>query len=242
MNGDALAVEIERELRTLGTPERAKNERAYLRSDLAFLGVTVPNIRAVAKRIHAKHAAIEHDELVALVEALWREPIHERRMVAVELLRLCGPTLEARDIDLIEGMIRESRTWALVDTLAEYVAGGLVEKHKKLARVLDRWARDVDFWVRRAAMLALLGPLRRGEWDFARFGRYADGMLNEREFFIRKAIGWILRETSKRRPDLVSQWLQPRAHRAAGLTLREAVKYLPSEQRERILRLATKKG
>jgi 3-methyladenine DNA glycosylase AlkD len=60
-------------------------------------------------------------------------------------------------------------------------------------------------------------------------------MLEEREFFIRKAIGWVLREASKRRPDLVYAWIAPRAGRASGVTIREAVKYLPSAQRDEIL-------
>jgi 3-methyladenine DNA glycosylase AlkD len=60
-------------------------------------------------------------------------------------------------------------------------------------------------------------------------------MLDEREFFIRKAIGWVLRETSKRRPDEVTAWLAPRTHRASGVTMREAVKYLPSADAERLM-------
>jgi 3-methyladenine DNA glycosylase AlkD len=71
--------------------------------------------------------------------------------------------------------------------------------------------------------------------DFERFGRYADAMLSEREFFIRKAIGWVLRETAKQRPDRVYEWLLRRAGRASGVTVREAVKYLPMAQRESIL-------
>ena len=89
--------------------------------------------------------------------------------------------------------------------------------------------------MRRSALLALLLPLRRGDGDFERFSRYADAMLEEREFFIRKAIGWVLRDTSKRRPELVAAWLGPRAGRASGVTVREAVKYLAEPQREAIL-------
>ena len=114
-----------------------------------------------------------------------------------------------------------------MDGLAGNVAGGLVERYPELAATLDRWAADEDFWVRRSALLALLGPLRRGDGDFARFAGYADAMLEEREFFIRKAIGWVLRETGKKRPDLVAGWLGPRVHRASGVTVREAVKPLP---------------
>jgi len=78
-------------------------------------------------------------------------------------------------------------------------------------------------------------PLRRGGGDFERFARYADAMLDEHEFFIRKAIGWVLRETGKRRPDLVADWLAPRIPRASGVTVREAVKPLPPARREELL-------
>ena len=83
-------------------------------------------------------------------------------------------------------------------------------------------------------MLALLVPLRQGGGDFVRFGRYADAMLDEREFFIRKAIGWVLRDTGRKRPDLVYEWLLPRAARASGVTIREAVKPLSPAQRDAI--------
>jgi len=92
--------------------------------------------------------------------------------------------------------------------------------------VLDRWATDENFWVRRAALLALLRPLRRGEGDFDRFARYADMMLAEREFFIRKAIGWVLREVSKKRPALLRELVASHGAQMSGLTRREATKYL----------------
>jgi len=127
---------------------------------------------------------------------------------------------------------RESRTWALVDGLAASVVGPLSERCPELWRTLDRWASDDDFWVRRATLLAHLLALRRGEGDFERFGRYADAMLEEDEFFIRKAIGWVLRDTARKRPALVYAWLEPRARRASGVTIREAVKYLSDRQRQ----------
>lgn len=84
-------------------------------------------------------------------------------------------------------------------------------------------------------MLALLPPLRRGAGDFRRFARYADAALDEPEFFLRKPIGWVLRETAKRRPDLVYEWLSPRIARVSGVTLREAVRYLSAAQRDELL-------
>ena len=144
--------------------------------------------------------------------------------------------LQAADAQLIEKMLRTAGTWALVDGLAADVMGSLVERFGELTATLDRWAVDDNFWIRRSAMLSLLVPLRRGDpRHFDRFAGYADAMLGEREFFIRKAIGWVLRETAKRQPDLVADWLTPRAHLASGVTVREAVKWLPAAQRDALL-------
>jgi 3-methyladenine DNA glycosylase AlkD len=229
------ADELEQRLRLVGTPERAAQEKRYLKSDLRHLGATVWQIRGEVRSFVKERPDLSHADLVALVEALWSEPVHERRMAAVFLLDGCPDLLGPGDLLLIERLIRESRTWALVDGLAGDITGRLLVRHPQAASELDRWASDDDFWVRRAALLAQIQPLRNDE-PFARFGRYADAMLDEKEFFIRKAIGWVLRETSKRRPQEVFEWLAPRADRASGVTLREAVKYLEPEQREALLR------
>jgi 3-methyladenine DNA glycosylase AlkD len=216
-------------------PARAPAEKAYLKSDLEFLGVGLPAMRQIVGGVKRHYQGLDRQCLVALVDILWKTPVFERRMMAVLLLEAFEPLLQPIDIALLERLIRQSKTWAFVDELAIVITGPLVERAPELRRVLDRWARDEDFWVRRSAMLALLRPLRRGRGDFQRFAGYADRMLEEREFFIRKSIGWVLRETGKPQPDMVHAWLLPRAARASGVTVREAVKYLSSAQRAAVL-------
>jgi 3-methyladenine DNA glycosylase AlkD len=220
---------IERALRSQGSQDRAVGAKRYLKSDLEFIGVATPSLRKTIKEAAARQDGLDRHQVLATVRALWSRPVFELRAGAVELLALHVSLLEPRDIRLVEELLGSSRTWALIDGLAARVAGPLVERSPALGAVLDRWAADQDLWLRRAALLALLLPLRRGSGDFERFARYADRMLEEKEFFIRKAIGWVLRESGKRRPDRVIAWLEPRAHRAASLTVREAVRYLPTE-------------
>jgi len=226
---------IEGAARDIGTPERAAGERAYLKSDLEHLGVGLTDLRRIIKDFTSAHRELGHDELTALVKELWARPIHECRMAAIMLLERDRRLLGERDLTLIESMIRGSRTWAYVDSLAGDLAGSRVVLHPSAVSRLDRWSIDPNFWVRRSALLAMMEPLRQGA-DFRRFGGYADAMLDDKEFFIRKAIGWVLRETSKRRPAEVYAWLLPRANRASGVTLREAVKYLDAADRDSILR------
>ncbi len=221
-------------LRGLGSPERAVSEQNYLKSAMEFAGVTVPDMRAAVATWTRNCGGLDHDRLTALVEALWEGPLFESRVVATIFLERNTRLLDPADTDLIEYLLRRCGTWALVDPIAANVAGVLAEKHD-LTATLDRWAADPDFWIRRSALLSLLRPLRRGEGDFERFGGYADAMLEEKEFFIRKAIGWVLREVAKKRPELVAGWLGPRVHRASGVTVREAVKYLPDADRDLLL-------
>jgi 3-methyladenine DNA glycosylase AlkD len=233
----AVAEHIESGLVAIADPSRAEKERAYLKSDLVFLGVGVPATRQVVGQAWAEQGRLDHEGLIAAVSRLWESGIHERRMAAVELLKLAPPaTMSIDDEPVLEHLLRTARTWAYVDSLAADVVGNLVASSPQAwDPVLDRWASDEDFWIRRSALLSLLVPLRHGGGDFERFSRYADAMLDEREFFIRKAIGWVLRETGRRRPELVADWIEPRVARASGITVREAVKHIDGGRRARIL-------
>jgi 3-methyladenine DNA glycosylase AlkD len=232
--------ELDAALRAAAHPERADREKAYLKSTTVHYGVSVPATRALAVRTGQD---LDQQRLVALATELWDEPadspVHERRLLAAELLAARVDLLQATDVHLLERLLRQSRTWALVDTLAPSVAGPLSERFPRDVETrLDRWAVDDDFWLRRAALLAHLLPLRRGGGDWDRFTRYADSLLADREFFVRKAIGWVLRDTGRRRPDLVLAWVEPRVTRMSGVTLREAVKPFDPGDRERLLRTA----
>jgi 3-methyladenine DNA glycosylase AlkD len=231
------ADEIEARLRTGVPPERAAAAKAYLKLGyLDFTGASVPQARAAVLAWRRQQASLSREHLLAVADSLWTRPVFECRMAAVLLLTDRKQMLTAADMPAIERLLRESGTWALVDGLAADVAGSLMARFPELGTTLDRWAADDDFWIRRSALLALLVPLRRGDpAGFPRFTGYADQMLGEREFFIRKAIGWVLRETAKRQPALVLGWLAPRTDRVSGVTLREAVKYLPAADRDRLM-------
>jgi 3-methyladenine DNA glycosylase AlkD len=233
---DPDAVQITAELRAGGSATRAASEQNYLKSTLEFSGTAVPAIRGIVVAWRRAHPDLSDVRLTALAAALWDGPVFECKLAAIILLTDRRALLGPDDAPLVEQFLRTSGTWALVDSLAADVMGSLAERFPQLLPTLDRWATDDDFWIRRSALLALLVPLRRGDpTNFDRFGRYADTMLGEREFFIRKAIGWVLRETAKRQPEIVADWLAPRAGRASGVTMREAVKWLPAERRDALM-------
>jgi len=227
------AARLDTKMRQLGNPERAQKEQQYLKSELEHYGTDVPTLRRLA-RPAAK--GLDHDQLMALVSEMWSLPVHERRFVAAVLLGERSELLSASDLPAIEQMLREARTWALIDTLAPRPVGDISEHYPaESEKTLDSWATDNDFWLRRSALLAHLIPLREGRGDWHRFTRYADQMLTEKEFFIRKSIGWILRDTSRQRPELVRDWVAPRTGRMSGVTIREAVKRLDPDDRAALI-------
>jgi len=237
MNVVHLANELECELRAVGDTERAVGAKAYLKSDLEFIGVAAKPLRAVARAFLADHPDVDRTSLVELVLALWHRPVYELKAVAVAVLERRTGDLVTADLELLEDLLRRSHTWALVDWICTKVAAPVVQRDPGMtAVVLERWSRDDDFWVRRASMLIQLPALRAGGGDFELFATFASRMVGEKEFFIRKAIGWVLRDVSKKRPELAYGFLSEHVSEVSGLTFREGSKYLPAEQQESLLR------
>lgn len=232
----ATATAIDAGLAERVVPGRAEQERAYLKSDLRHLGVPVPAIRAAVRSALRDQPVDAHDDVVALVETLWdaEPPVHERRMAAAEVLRARVSVLGPGDLGLIERLLRSSRTWALVDAIAPWSLADLADAHPDVDAAVAEWGADDDQWIRRSALLRHLRPLREGRGDLAAFGAVADPLLDDPEFFIRKAIGWVLRDASKQDPDEVAAWIEPRAARMSALTFREATRRLPENTRHHL--------
>jgi 3-methyladenine DNA glycosylase AlkD len=219
--GDALAI-LGSKLRAAGTAARAKSEKAYLKSDLVFYGTAMPDLRSIAVEYAKAHPDLDRRALKAIARAAWKTDVFELRSVSVALLDRRKALLEDRDLPWLLDLVDGSATWAHVDWIAATIIGDVVGRYPASLRWLPVWAKQKNFWIRRTALLAQLNTLKHGEGDWDLFTDLAAGMLDEKEFFIRKAIGWVLREVSKKRPKLVLRVhaLAPRrderAHAARG--------------------------
>ena len=227
------------EFRLVGDDRRAAGEQAYMKTDLRFHGVTASQLRAVCKAFCNEHA-LDARSLRAIVDALFSTDWFDLRSMGIALLERKRALLVPGDTGWLIRLVRASACWAHVDYLATSVIDPLVAAHPALLARLRTWGKDRDFWVQRTALLAQLGALRHGGGDFPLFAEIAAPMLEEKEFFIRKAIGWVLREVSKKRPALVRDFFLEHGARASGLTLREGTKYLPAAMKREAL--ATRAG
>jgi len=217
--------------RAAGDAADAAAQKAYMKSALRFHGVVAATVRAACAEYCRAHA-LDHVALRGAVDALYATDWFDLRSAAVGLLERRRALITTADAAWLIGLVRASACWAHVDWLATKIVPRALPPDP--ARLLRRWARDRDFWVRRTALLATLDELRAGRGDFDLFAELAAPLLGEREFFIRKAIGWVLRDVSRRRPELTFAFVKAHALQMSGLTYREATRRLPASMRAKL--------
>lgn len=214
-NSDLVAL-----LRAAADPQRAPAMRAYMRDQFPFLGVPSPRLREVIRQ--AKLPRPTEPQLAAIVLELWALPEREFQYVACAHLRrhvkVCGPGF----IAVARELVVTKSWWDTVDTLASHTVGPLVQAHPELLSTMDAWIGDDNMWLARTAILHQLGY--KQSTDRARLFQYCEKQMGHPDFFIRKAIGWALREYAKTDPAAVRDFVHANADGLSGLSRREALK------------------
>lgn len=196
-----------------------------MKSALPFFGVKVPDVRALTKQL-AKGVR-DAGELRDAAETLWREATHrEERYAATTLIGLRPLRARLDMLDLYEEMIHTGAWWDLVDEVSSRVGEVLVAHPTEVTQLLLAWTSDDDLWIRRTSIIAQLK--RKAGTDRELLTIAIESNIEDTEFFIRKAIGWALREYGKTDPAWVRAFVA--AHpELSGLSRREALKNLATE-------------
>jgi len=199
--------------------------RSYMKSGLPFLGVPMPVVRAVARAAAGEHPPVSVLGLGATAAVLWRAATHrEHRYAAVALLLLPMADGALALLPLYEEMIVTGAWWDHVDAVAPRV-GRLLPEHAAAVRGrLLAWSNAPDRWLRRASIIAQLGAKERT--DVALLTRVIDGNAADPDVFVRKAIGWSLRDYARSDPEWVRGFVAARASALSPLSRREATKHL----------------
>ena len=225
---------LRREIRKLGSPERAKHSLRFLRTGPGeygegdkFLGLTVPEMRAIAKQ----YRDLDHDEIIELLQSEW----HEDRVVAL-LLLLDGykhgdDTRRARIHRAYLANTRRINNWDLVDMSAGSIVGGHLDAAE--ISLLVKLARSKDLWERRIAIVATFHFIKRGE--LAPTLRISEMLLGDRHDLIHKAVGWMLREVGKKDRKVLDAFLAKHYREMPRTMLRYAIERHPEPVRKRYL-------
>jgi 3-methyladenine DNA glycosylase AlkD len=191
---------------------------AYLRDQFPCLGITLPRLRAILRDL----AQPGPEEALSWAHACWQLPEREFQYAGLFSLQSAAPRLPPTSLAELRWLITTKSWWDTVDGLATHVVGRLVLDHRELASEMDTWVRDADIWVARTAILHQERWKSRTDAD--RLFSYCELRAGDREFFIRKAIGWALRSYAATDPAAVERFVLDHEQALSGLSRREAMK------------------
>ncbi|HZQ84305.1 MAG TPA: DNA alkylation repair protein [Acidimicrobiales bacterium] len=207
-------------------PSKAVGMAAYMRDRFPYFGLPAPAQRAAAREALEGLGQPTEADLVQLATTCWARPQREWQYAACDLLarraKHCSPAL----LLTVEHLITTKSWWDTVDLLASKVVGTLVRNHRELAPTMDAWIDADDFWLARTAILHQLGS--KSGTDADRLFAYCERRAGDTEFFVRKAIGWALREYAKTDPRAVRQFVADHDAVLSNLSKREALKNISS--------------
>jgi 3-methyladenine DNA glycosylase AlkD len=221
--------ELDQRFEAARDPIRAVAMAAYMRDQFAFFGIANPQRVRIERAVAAELGDIAGSDLLPYARAAWREREREHQYAAARCLRAGASQLPTGVLDEVGKLITTKPWWDTVDELAAHVVGPLVRSHRSQRAVMDRWLVDDDIWLARTAILHQLTWKSEtdADWLFAACLRRA----GDREFFIRKAIGWALRTYSYVDAPAVERFVEDHRDELSGLSAREALKAVERQRR-----------
>lgn len=217
-------------LAAVGDPERARAQQAYMKSSMPFHGIGSPALKALLRPILADPAyrMASREEWEATVRELWDDAAHrEERYAALALTghRAYRGWQDASALPLYEHLVTTGAWWDLVDPVASDRVGPILLRDPgAVASVVRGWAVSDDVWLRRAAVICQLKARERTDTVLLR--ECIEANLDDPSFWIRKAIGWALRQYARTDPVWVRSEADRWGPRLSGLSRREALKHL----------------
>lgn len=180
----------------------ALEQSAYMRNQFPFFGIKTTERRALQQTFLAKEMLPDKKELEGIISILWEQPQRECHYFAQELAFKYVKQLEKRDIDLYEFMVVNQSWWDTVDVIATKLMGAYFKKFPEQKTIyVTKWLKSGNIWLQRCALLFQLKY--KDETDLTLLSNTINALLGSKEFFINKAIGWILREYSRTNPKWV---------------------------------------
>lgn len=213
-------------LAELADKDKATGMRAYMKSAMPYRGVPAPSQDKLFRRVFSEHPLDGVDSWQDTVLALWREAEYrEERYAAITLSghRHYRVHQSPACLPLYEEMIVDGAWWDYVDAVAIHRIGPLASAYPRdLKPVMRSWSRDAHLWRRRASIICQVGA--RGGTDLELLYDCIEPNLSDGEFFIRKGIGWALRQYAWTDADEIERYVSEQGDRLSGLSRREALK------------------
>lgn len=211
------------EFKSAANPEKAKWMKDYLKGKFELYGINTKERREIQKRFFKLNGYPEPSELFDVVLFLWDLPQREYQYLAIELLHRNAKKLLELDINNIEKIIVTKSWWDSVDGIAAWICGAYFKLYpKQIIPITTEWMKSGNMWLQRSVLLFQLKY--KSETNTELLSKWIKELAEHKDFFIRKAIGWVLREYSKTNPQWVIEFVNE--NQLSGLSKREALKHV----------------
>lgn len=198
----------------------------YMRGQFDYYGLTSPIRRELSKPYLKELPKEDKASLFELIDLLWQQPHRECHYLGQELLfKIAKRTLDKGDLSFIESLITRNSWWDTIDFLAPKILKIYFDKFpEQRDDAVDRWVMSENIWLKRSALLLHLK--QKEDVDIEYMFQTILRLTGSKEFFINKAIGWLLREYSKKQPLLIKDFINDNYENLSNLSIREGSKYL----------------
>jgi 3-methyladenine DNA glycosylase AlkD len=214
---------LEQEFKRNSNTKIAKEQKAYMRNQFEFYGIKTPIRREIQKPFLVKSYLPPKTDVKGIVNILWNKPQREYQFFAQELVFKYKKEFAKNDIALLEYMVTHKSWWDTVDFIAVKLIGAyFILYTEQLDPYIEKWLASENIWLQRCCLLYQLKS--RDKMDTIRLEYIIQRLLGPKEFFINKAIGWVLREYSKTNPLWVTKFVAN--NDLANLSKREALRLL----------------
>ncbi len=205
-------------------PAKAPSMQAYMKTDQPFYGVMAAPRRAIFRAALKAHPIRSREEYEENVRDLWYGTYREEMYLALDLAEGAKVYRDLASWPLYVELMRTATNWDTLDWIAAILLGDLLRHHREKETEVRLWVDDANLWVRRTTLLIHLK--HKHETNLPMLSAAILHLAPEKEFFIRKAIGWVLREYAKTDPDWVRAFVDDHREQLSGLSVREALKNL----------------
>jgi 3-methyladenine DNA glycosylase AlkD len=213
----ALEIELDRK----SNPKIALGQKAYMRNQFEFFGLKTNDRREIQKPFFIKQCLPKKSELGTIIKTLWEKPQRDFYHFSQELAYKYVNQLEKKDIKLYEYMVTHKSWWDTVDFIANKLMGAYFKAYpEQKFKYVEKWLKSNNIWLQRSALLFQLKY--KEDLDSDLLSSTINALLGSKEFFINKAIGWVLREYSRTNPDWVVEFVNKTE--LSALSKREAIK------------------
>lgn len=222
-----IAEELDSIFASYADPQKASAMQKYMKDSFAYYGINSPLRKQLTKDYFREKGYPKAAEASRILGDLWAYDEREMQYVGIDLTRRLIKKQEEDFIKVLEQLILKKSWWDTVDALSVDAGTHLLRYPDLQPNITNRWISHDNFWLQRAAIIHQLMYKEKTNWEM--LTDYILRVAHDKEFFLRKACGWALRQYSKTAPDRVRDFLMKYRDSLSGLTIREGSKYIKME-------------